>query len=99
MNRWIPATPTAAAIDALAQAMLRTGYVSADEKDEFHARVAAGVLIRELENLGYSVTPVANTHGTMEKAACQHTEPAKMGVESVELLHNPPMTDRDASGA
>lgn len=58
MAGWIPATPVAEAIDALAQAMLRTGYVPAATQDEFHARVAADVLIRELRILGYEVTPV-----------------------------------------
>ena len=51
-------TPIAEDIDALAQAMLRTGYVPAAIQDEFHARVASGVLIRELHALGYVVTPL-----------------------------------------
>jgi hypothetical protein len=50
------ASPDAEVTDALAQAMLRTGYVPAANQDEFHARVAAGVLIRELRALGYEVS-------------------------------------------
>jgi hypothetical protein len=48
MAGWMSATPVAEAIDALAQAMLRTGYVPAATQDEFHARVAADVILREL---------------------------------------------------
>ncbi len=59
MTGWMPATPGAEAIDALAQAMQRTGYVPAAIQDEFHARVAADVIIRELRALGYTITPVA----------------------------------------
>ena len=55
MSGWIAANPAAEAIEALTQAMLRTGYVPAATKDEFHARVAAGVLIRELQTLGYQM--------------------------------------------
>lgn len=59
MKRWMPATPGSEAIEALAQAMLRTGYVPAGSKDEFHARVAADALIRELRTLGFAVTTTA----------------------------------------
>ena len=59
MMGWMPATPGAEAIDALAQAMLRTGYVPAATQDEFHARVAADVIVRELRALGYDVVPLA----------------------------------------
>ena len=59
MTGWMPATPEAESIDALAQAMLRTGYVPATTQDEFHARVAAGVILRELWALGYDVAPLA----------------------------------------
>jgi len=52
---WMAASPGAEATDALAEAMIRTGYVPAANQDEFHARVAADVIIRELKTLGYSV--------------------------------------------
>jgi Tfp pilus assembly protein PilW len=57
MAGWMTATPVAEAIEALAQAMLRTGYVPAAIQDEFHARVAADVLVRELRTMGYDVVP------------------------------------------
>jgi hypothetical protein len=55
---WTAANPTAEATDAIAQATLRTGYVPADTPDVFHVRVAAGMLIRELEVLGFQVVRV-----------------------------------------
>ena len=60
MAGWTPATPVAEAINALAQAMLRTGYVPAATQDEFHARVVADVLIRELRELGYEITSLGS---------------------------------------
>jgi hypothetical protein len=54
----IPATSGAEAIDALAQAMMRIGYVLAEIQDNFRARVAADVLIRELRMLSYMVSPI-----------------------------------------
>jgi hypothetical protein len=59
MSGWMAANPAAEATEALAQAMLRTGYVPTATKDEFDARVAAGVLIRELQTLGYQVVKAA----------------------------------------
>ena len=53
----MPASSGAEAVEALAQAMIRTGHIPAAAKDELHARVAAGVLIRELRVLGYAVVP------------------------------------------
>ena len=63
MSGWMAANPAAEATEALTQAMLRTGYVPAATKDEFHARVAAGILIRELQTLGYEVVKAATTEG------------------------------------
>jgi hypothetical protein len=63
MSGWMPANPAAEATEALAQAMLRTGYVPTATKDEFHARVVAGVLIRELQTLGYQLVKAAATEG------------------------------------
>lgn len=57
MRRWIPATPGAEAIEAVAQAMLRTGCVPEGVKDEFHTWVLAEAVIRELITLGYAITP------------------------------------------
>ena len=54
------ASPGAEAIDALAEAMTRTGYIPAATQDEFQARVAADVIIRELKALGYVVTSLEN---------------------------------------
>jgi hypothetical protein len=53
----MPAGPGSEAIEALAQAMLRTGYVPSATQDEFHARVAAEVLVREMRELGYEIRP------------------------------------------
>jgi hypothetical protein len=69
---WIPATPVAEAIDALAQAMLRTGYVPAHIQDEFSARVCADVLIRELRILGYMVTPITTERDERGKGELAH---------------------------
>jgi hypothetical protein len=54
----MPAGTNAEAIEALAQAMLRTGYVPSAIIDEFHARVAAAVLVRDMQALGYEIRPV-----------------------------------------
>ena len=58
MSGWMPVGPQSEAIDALAKAMLRTDNVPAANPDEFHARVVAGVLIRELRVLGFAVVPL-----------------------------------------
>jgi hypothetical protein len=60
MSGWMPATAAAEEIDVLAQAMSRAGYTPAATQDEFHARVAADVIVRELRALGYRITPVAS---------------------------------------
>jgi hypothetical protein len=70
--RWIPATPVAEEIEALAQAMLRTGYVPAHIQDEFSARVCADVLIRELRTLGYAVTPITTESDERGKGKLAH---------------------------
>jgi hypothetical protein len=72
MKRWIPATLATEAIEALAQAMLRTGYDPAYSRGEFHARIAAKVLITELETLGYKVMPVAATSEQSGKEQWAH---------------------------
>ena len=59
MAAWMPATSSTEATEALAQAMLRTGYVPTRVKDAFHVRVAADVLIRELASLGYAVLSIS----------------------------------------
>ena len=63
MAGWMPATPIAETIEALAQAILRTRYVPAATQDEFHARMAADVVIRELRTLGYEIVPVDSKVG------------------------------------
>lgn len=40
-------------VAALTRAMVQTRYVPGPVTDEFHAQVAAGVLIRELKTLGW----------------------------------------------
>ena len=67
MSGWIPATSGAEAIEALAQAMRRTGYAPAALQDEFHDRVAADAIIRELRALGYAVMPVVTKDGTEDR--------------------------------
>ncbi len=61
MSGWMPATSGAEAIEALALAMSRTGYMPTVTQDEFHARVAADGIIRELKALGYALTPIVAT--------------------------------------
>lgn len=72
MAAWIAASPGAQAIDALAQAMLRAGYVAAGTQDEFHARAAAAALIQELRTLGYAVTPIAAKHDERGQGEVAH---------------------------
>ncbi len=60
MSGWMPATAGAEAIEALALAMSRTGYTPSTTQDEFHVRVAADVIIRELKTLGYALTPLVS---------------------------------------
>ena len=57
MATWIQATPSTEAINALARALHWTGYLPETMQDELHTRVAAEVLVRELQALGYEIIP------------------------------------------
>jgi hypothetical protein len=65
MEKWMPAGPNAEAIEALAQAMLRTGYIPSSITDEFHVRVTAEVLTRELRALGYAIKPLSEDNSAV----------------------------------
>ena len=51
----VPPTPPTDDAAALARAMMRTRYVPGPTIDDFHAGVAAGVLIRELKAMGWGL--------------------------------------------
>jgi replicative DNA helicase len=64
MKGYMPASPAAETTDALARAMVQTGYVPAANQDEFVAIVAADVLIRQLRQLGYEIKRILKTQTT-----------------------------------
>ena len=75
MIGWIQVAPSAEVIDAVAKALHWTGYLPETMQDEFHTRVAAEVLVRELRALGCEIIPgcitctSATTSGSYELSA------------------------------